>query len=91
MANYELDRLSECFDRLMFLQQEISARSINVKPDQCSDEDLQKAVIFCELSGELRQIVLRYRPDLEELNYKGEEPTGIVGRCFGWACSQFKS
>lgn len=84
---YELERLRDCFERLMLLQGEISALAIKVNCEECSTEELNEVALYCQLAGDLRGVVLSYRPAVE--SWQPEKRPGVVGRCAAWACSAF--
>ena len=83
MSNqYELNRLSDCFSRLKLLQDEISTLAVKVDATECSNEELVKTAIYCQLSSELRDVVLRYRPELDE-----PDPESRIAAWVNWACA----
>ena len=82
MKEKELARLSDCFDRLELLSNEVSCLVVKLNTEELSRSELPKGVVWCQLAGELRDVVLRYRPDLEEL-----EDAGPFARCVNWACA----
>lgn len=83
---YELKRLEAAFERLIHLQNEITALAVKVRTDELDLEGITEAVHFVTLSGDLRQLVGRYQ-DLLDLPREQAEP-GIVARCVAWACAQ---
>ena len=84
MPAYEMKRLSEAFDRLKLLSNELSCLSIRVNVEHCSDQELHRAAIYCQLSGDVREVVNRYRTDLDELE---EVTPGKLEKCVTWACA----
>ena len=68
---YELNRLSDCFERLQHLSLEISHLSTRTDLGRLTNDELQSVAIYLQLSAELRGIVLRYSPDLEPINTPG--------------------
>jgi hypothetical protein len=68
---YELNRLSDCFERLALLSNEVSCLSIKTDIGRLTNDELQTAVIYLQLAAELREIVLRYAPDLQPINTPG--------------------
>jgi hypothetical protein len=68
---YELNRLSDCFERLQLLSNEITCLSIKTDIGRLTNDELTTAAIYLQLSAELRGIVLRYAPDLEPINTPG--------------------
>lgn len=82
---YELDRLSECFSRLELLQNEISTIAVKVDATECDNEQLVKAAVYCQLASELRDIVLRYRPELD-----GPDLETRIAACVNLACAAIR-
>ena len=68
---YELNRLSDCFERLQHLSLEIAHLSTRTDLGRLTNDELQSVAIYLQLSSELRGIVLRYGPDLEPINTPG--------------------
>ena len=87
MPSYEMKRLGESFDRLKLLSNEISCLAIKVNVEHCSDEELCKSAIYCQLAGDVREVVNRYRTDLDELS---DAPEAKIGRWVSWACAGMK-
>ena len=87
MPAYEMKRLQEAFERLKLLSSEISSLAVRVNVEHCSDEELVKAAVYCEMAGDVRQVVNRYRTDFDELR---ESPADKIGKWVDWACSGLK-
>jgi len=68
---YELNRLSDCFERLQHLSLEVAHLSTRTDLGRLTNDELQSVAIYLQLSAELRGIVLRYAPDLEPINAPG--------------------
>lgn len=68
---YELNRLSDCFERLQHLSLDISHLSTRTDLGRLTDDELQSIAIYLQLSAELRGIVLRYATDLQPINSPG--------------------
>ena len=68
---YELNRLSECFEKLQHLSLEIEHLSTRTDLGRLTNDELQSVAIYLQLSAELRGIVLRYSGDLEPINTPG--------------------
>ena len=68
---YELNRLSECFEKLQNLSLEVAHLSTRTDLGRLTNDELQSVAIYLQLSAELRGIVLRYAPDLEPINTPG--------------------
>jgi hypothetical protein len=63
--------LSDCFERLQLLSNEITCLSIKTDIGRLTNDELTTAAIYLQLSAELRGIVLRYAPDLEPISAPG--------------------
>lgn len=87
MPAYEMKRLSESFERLKLLSNELSCLAVKVNVEHCSDEELCKAAIYCQLASDVREVIYRYRTDLDELS---DVPDAKIGRWVNWACAAMK-
>ena len=68
---YELNRLSECFEKLQHLSLEVAHLSTRTDLGRLTNDELQSVAIYLQLSAELHGIVLRYSGDLEPINTPG--------------------
>ena len=85
MPSYEMKRLSDAFERLKMLSNELSYLAIKIDSEKCSDSELCTAAVYVELAGDVRQVVNRYRTDLDEL--EDAATPGKLEKCVTWACA----
>jgi hypothetical protein len=63
--NHELKQMDECFERLRLLSSELSARVQRVDNEDCTNDELARALTYCEVAASLRSTVLEFMPRLE--------------------------
>jgi hypothetical protein len=71
MKNYYLDRMDESFKRAQQVAAEISACCCKSPAEDMTDSQLNRVYVYAQFAGELRELIDRYRPDLDELREPG--------------------
>ena len=66
MVKYQMERMSDSFQRAKIVAEEISVRALKVDVRNAVDDDLNQINIYAQFAGELRELIRRYEDDLDE-------------------------
>ena len=71
MRNYYLGRMDDAYKRAQQAASEISVCCCKSPAEEMTEDQMNRVYVYAQFAGELRELIDRYKPDLDELRDPG--------------------